>query len=122
MFVKAGSILPVGPKIQYTAEKKWDNIEIRIYEGANGRFTLYEDEGDNYNYETGSYSTIIFTWNDTGKILTISDRKGSFPDMPAERKFCVVVVTKDKGTGMNQTKKYDKQIVYSGKKLRLNCN
>lgn len=62
LYVKAGCILPIGPKVQYATEKKWDNLEIRIYEGANGEFTLYEDEGDNYNYEKGAYSTITFNW------------------------------------------------------------
>ena len=71
LYVKAGSILPVGPKVQYATEKKWDNLEIRVYEGANGEFTLYEDENDNYNYEKGLYSTITFTWNDAKKVLTI---------------------------------------------------
>ena len=68
LYVKAGSILPVGPKVQYATEKKWDNLEIRVYEGANGEFTLYEDENDNYNYEKGAYSTITFIWNDAKKV------------------------------------------------------
>jgi alpha-D-xyloside xylohydrolase len=67
LYVKAGSVLPFGPKVQYSSEKKWDNLEIRIYEGANGEFTLYEDENDNYNYEKGAYSTITFTWDDAKK-------------------------------------------------------
>ena len=79
LFVKAGSIIPIGPKVQYATEKKWDNLEIRIYPGADGEFTLYEDENDNYNYEKGIYSTITFTWDDAKKELTINDRKGSFP-------------------------------------------
>jgi alpha-D-xyloside xylohydrolase len=64
MYVKAGSILPIGPKVHYATEKKWDNLEILVYEGANGEFTLYEDENDNYNYEKGAYTTITFSWND----------------------------------------------------------
>jgi alpha-D-xyloside xylohydrolase len=58
LFVRAGSIIPFGPKVQYATEKKWDNLEIRVYEGADGEFVLYEDENDNYNYEKGAYSTI----------------------------------------------------------------
>ncbi len=81
LYVKAGSILPVGPKVQFATEKKWDNLEIRVYEGANGEFTLYEDENDNYNYEKGVFSTITFSWDDAKKILTINDRKGTFPGM-----------------------------------------
>ena len=78
LYVKAGSIIPIGPDVQYAEEKEWDNLEIRIYEGADGEFTLYEDENDNYNYEKGLYSTITFNWNDGSKTLTISDREGSF--------------------------------------------
>lgn len=79
LYIKSGSILPFGPKVQYAEEKKWDDLEIRIYEGSDGEFTLYEDENDNYNYEKGKYSTITFKWNDAKKTLTIEDRKGSFP-------------------------------------------
>ena len=81
LYVKAGSILPFGPEVQYATEKKWDDLEIRIYPGANGEFILYEDENDNYNYEKGAYSTITFTWNDAKRRLTINDRRGSFPGM-----------------------------------------
>lgn len=117
LYVKAGSILPFGPKVQYATEKKWDNLEIRVYEGADGEFTLYEDENDNYNYEKGMYSTISFTWNDAKKTLTISDRKGSFPGMLTGRKFNIVRVAKNKGTGSNATTRFDKEVSYNGKKL-----
>jgi alpha-D-xyloside xylohydrolase len=117
VYVKAGSILPVGPNVQFAEEKKWDNLEIRIYEGADGRFTLYEDENDNYNYEKGVYTTITFTWNNAKKVLTINDRKGSFPGMPAERKFNIVCVSKNKGLGMDAVEKYDKVVTYTGMKV-----
>ncbi|HEY5368440.1 MAG TPA: TIM-barrel domain-containing protein [Hanamia sp.] len=116
LFVKAGSILPIGPQVQYAAEKKWDNIEIRIYPGADGKFVLYEDENDNYDYEKGAYSTITFNWNDKKSTLTISDRKGTFPGMLAERKFNILVVTKNKDTGANLAAKYDKVVNYNGGK------
>jgi alpha-D-xyloside xylohydrolase len=90
MFVRAGSILPLGPVMQYVGEKAWDNLEIRVYPGANGTFTLYEDEGDSYHYEKGIYSTISFRWDDSRKMLTIGERKGSFPGMLATRQFSVV--------------------------------
>ena len=109
LYIKSGSIIPFGPQVQYATEKKWDNLEIRVYPGANGAFTLYEDENDNYNYEKGVYSTINFTWNDAKKSLTINDRKGSFPGMLSTRKFNIVVVTADK--------KNDKAVTYSGKKV-----
>ena len=117
LYVKAGSILPVGPEVQFTTEKKLDNLEIRVYEGANGEYTLYEDENDNYNYEKGIYSTIKFTWNDAKKILTINDRKGSFPGMLAERKFNIIQVAKNKGTGTDAVEKFDKAITFKGKKM-----
>ncbi len=119
LFVKAGSILPVGPDVQYATEKKWDNLEIRIYEGASGEFTLYEDENDNYNYEKGAYSTITFNWNDSKKRLTINDRKGSFPGMLPGRKFNIVKVTSDNGTGMDAVQKYNTVVEYQGKKVMV---
>ena len=90
MFVRAGSILPLGPEMQYVGEKAWDNLEMRVYPGANGSFTLYEDEGDNYNYEKGAYATITFQWNDKARTLTIGERKGSYPGMLQKRQFTIV--------------------------------
>jgi alpha-D-xyloside xylohydrolase len=119
LYIKAGSILPIGPKVQFATEKKWDNLEIRVYEGANGEFILYEDEGDNYNYEKGAFSTVAFSWNDAKKILTISDRKGTFPGMIESRTFNIVLATKGKGTGMDTTGKFDKSVTYSGKKVSV---
>ncbi|MBQ3768696.1 MAG: DUF5110 domain-containing protein [Prevotella sp.] len=90
MFVRAGSILPLGPEMQYVGEKAWDNLELRVYPGADGRFVLYEDEGDNYNYEKGAYSTITLQWNDKKHTLTIGARKGEYPGMLQSRAFSVV--------------------------------
>jgi len=117
LYVKAGSIIPFGPKVQFATEKKWDNLEIRIYEGANGTFTLYEDENDNYNYEKGAYSTITFSWNNSKNELTISDRKGTFTGMLADRKFNIVRVAKNKGVGMDVVQNFDKEVSYSGNKV-----
>lgn len=119
LFVKAGSIIPFGPKVQYATEKKWDNLEIRIYPGADGEFTLYEDENDNYNYEKGSYSTITFSWDDEKKELTIGDRKGSFTGMLNERNFNVVCVAISNGIGMEKVNKYDSEVIYTGKKILI---
>ena len=91
MFVRAGSILPLGPEMQYVGEKSWDHLELRIYPGADGSFTLYEDEGDNYNYEKEVYSTIAFKWNDRSRTLTIGDRQGSYPGMLQNRQFTVIL-------------------------------
>jgi alpha-D-xyloside xylohydrolase len=117
LYVKAGSILTVGPKVQFATEKKWDNLEIRVYESANGEYTLYEDENDNYNYEKGVFSTITFSWDDSKKVLTINDRKGTFPGMLAERNFNIVRVAKNKGTGTDAIERFDKAITYKGKKV-----
>ena len=93
MFVRAGSILPLGPEMQYVGEKSWDDLEIRIYPGADGTFTLYEDEGDSYNYERGQYSEIRFMWDDSARRLTIAPRKGSYEGMLATRQFRLVLVS-----------------------------
>lgn len=117
LYVKAGSILPIGPRVQYAEEKRWDTLEIRIYPGANGTFVLYEDENDNYNYEKGVYATIRFDWNDQKKLLTIGDRRGAFPGMLESRKFNVVIVGENKGTGADTAPQPDKEITYTGKKV-----
>ena len=91
MFVRAGSILPLGPEMQYTGEKSWDNLEIRIYPGADGKFVLYEDEGDNYNYEKGVFATIAFQWNNKSQTLTIGNRQGTYPGMLESRHFTFVL-------------------------------
>lgn len=90
MFVRAGSILPLGSVMQYTSQQAWDKLEIRVYPGADGTFTLYEDEGDNYNYEQGVFSTITFSWDESRQVLTIGSRQGSFPGMLNSRLFHVV--------------------------------
>lgn len=108
LYVKAGSIIPLGPDVQYTNEKPWDNLDITIYPGANGEFTLYEDEGDNYNYEKGLYSTITFKWNDKAGVLTIDKRQGSFPGMLTQRTFNVKIA----GTS-------GKAINYNGKRTTV---
>jgi len=117
LYVKAGSVLPFGPKVQYAAEKKWHNLELRVYEAANGVFNLYEDENDNYNYEKGVYSTITFTWDNAKKALTIGDRKGTFPGMITDRKFNIILVAKNKAAGTESVVKFDKVVTYNGKKV-----
>jgi alpha-D-xyloside xylohydrolase len=114
LMVRSGAILPMGPFIQYTTEKPADPIELRVYPGANGSFTLYEDENDNYNYEKGVYSTIGFNWDDARRQLRIDARKGSFPGMLQARTFHVVVVRKGHGTGVEVTGAPDKVITYQG--------
>ena len=108
LYVRAGSILPLGPDVQYANENKYDNLELVVYPGANATFTLYEDEGDNYNYEQGQYSTIPLTWNDRSRTLTIGKRTGTFAGMPATRTFRVRIIG---GT--------EKTVTYSGKAVSV---
>ncbi len=116
LFIKAGAILPLGPYIQYATENN-DPIELRIYPGANGEFTLYEDENDNYNYEQGKYTLIKFLWDDNQKTLTINDRFGNFNGMPKEHVFNVVIVNNGKGIGIDNSEKMDKKLIYKGEKM-----
>lgn len=95
LYIPAGTILPWGPDVQYSTEKQWDNLEVRIYPGADGTFTLYEDECDNYNYEQGKRSTIKFTWDDAQQTLTIGAREGSFDGMLQKRTFNIIGINKD---------------------------
>lgn len=119
IYVKAGSILPLGPEVQYAEEKSWDTLEIRVYPGADGNFVLYEDEFDNYNYEKGLYSTIAFHWDNTQKTLTIGERKGDFPGMLKKRNFRIVLVDNQHGAGDNLMKKADRSVSYTGKECRI---
>ena len=102
MFVRAGSIVPMGPEMQYVGEKSWDNLELRIYPGADGQFVLYEDEGDNYNYEKGAYSTINIKWNERARTLKIGERQGQFKGMIQQRRFTILMPD-----GQKQTINYD---------------
>ena len=104
MFVKAGSIVPMGPEMQYVGEKAWDDLELRVYPGADGEFVLYEDEGDSYNYEKGAYTTINMKWNERAHTLTIGERQGSYKGMIQQRRF--TIVTPD---GQTKTVDYDGQ-------------
>ena len=106
LYVRAGSIVPMGPEIQWSDEKPADVIDLYIYQGADGSFTLYEDENVNYNYEKGLYSMIEFDYDDDNRLLSIGERRGEFPGMLEERVFNVIPVSKD-GAGKTQTVRYD---------------
>jgi alpha-D-xyloside xylohydrolase len=114
LYVPAGVVLPMGPVMQYAAEKPADPLELRVYPGANGTFTFYEDENDNYNYEKGMFSTIPLTWNEANKTLTVGARTGSFPGMLTSRTFRVVFVAANHGVGIEETAAVDKTVMYSG--------
>jgi len=118
LYIKAGSIVPMGPYLQYATEKVADPIELRIYTGANADFVLYEDENDTYNYEQGKYATIAMNWNDAEKTLTIKDRKGDFPGMLKDRTFRIVLVNAKNGKGIEPAKLAD-EVKYSGKEIKF---
>jgi alpha-D-xyloside xylohydrolase len=119
LMIKAGSIVPMGPFIQYSTETPADPIELRIYPGASGDFTLYEDENDNYNYEKGIYSTISFHWDDRRRQLTIDAARGEFPGMLKTRSFHAVLVSRGHGTGVEVTANPDRVISYQGHQLTI---
>ena len=114
LLVRAGSIIPMGPFIQYSTENPADTIEIRIYPGTDAVFSLYEDENDNYNYEKDYYTTINFQWDNAKKQLTVGKRQGSFPGMLEKRLFNLVLVKENHGTGIDITLKPDRVITYNG--------
>jgi len=114
LFVRAGSIVPMGPEIEYSNEKAADPIEVRIYAGADGNFTLYEDEGDSYNYERGAHAEIPLRWKDGERTLLIGGRMGSFPGMLARRTFRVVVVGNGHGAGIGASDSAEKIVAYDG--------
>jgi alpha-D-xyloside xylohydrolase len=111
IYVRAGSILPLGPQITH-ADTAADPIELRVYTGASGQFTLYEDAGDSYDYEQGVRATTPVTWNETTQDLTIGPTTGSFPGMLSNRTFNVVWVSPGHGTGDSITASIDKAISY----------
>lgn len=119
LFVRAGSIIPFGPELQYTAEKPADPITLYVYAGADGAFTLYEDEGLNYNYEKGAFTRIPIQWNDSTRTLTLGKREGSFPGMLSELTFEIVLVSKSKPVGFSFTPKADRSVRYVGDLLKV---
>ena len=118
LYIKAGSIVPMGPYLQYATEKVADPIELRVYTGANADFVLYEDENDTYNYEQGKFATIAMNWNEADKTLTIKDRKGEFAGMLKDRTFRVVWVNAKNGIGIEPAKLAE-TVSYSGKEIKI---
>jgi alpha-D-xyloside xylohydrolase len=119
LYIRAGSIVPMGPDLEWSTEKPPDPIELRIYRGADGAFTLYEDENDTYNYEKGDYATIPLHWDDANQSLTIGARQGKFPGMQTSRTFRIVLVRENHGVGVNATEEADKTVKYSGEKIAV---
>lgn len=119
LYVRAGSIVPMGPEVEWSTQKPSDPIEVRVYRGADGSFTLYEDENDNYNYEKGAYATIAFHWDEARQTLTIGERKGEFPGMLQSRTFRIVFAGEKHGAGINAEGKPDKVVQYAGKQIAV---
>jgi alpha-D-xyloside xylohydrolase len=119
LFIRPGSIIPLGPFVQYSSEKPADPIELRIYRGADSKFTLYEDEGDNYKYEKGKYATIPISWNEAKHTLEIGKRTGAFLGMLKERTFNVVWISENHGAGISSTEKPDAVVPYNGKAVKI---
>jgi len=122
VYVKEGSILPFGPELQYTSEKKADTITLQVYGGKDGAFKLYEDEGVNYNYEKGVYATIRFQYSENNKTITIHERTGNFPGMLKKRYFRIKYSTKGKESMLNFNNKEGIIITYNGKKQTVLLN
>lgn len=122
LFVRAGSILPLGPQLQYAAEKPENPVELRVYAGADGAFTLYEDQGDGYAYEKGVYATIPMTYTEASKTLTLGARRGAFPGMLARRTFHVVWVRPGHGVGLEPEASPDAVVQYDGGAVTVRAN
>jgi len=120
VYVRAGSIVPLGPDEQWSTEKPEDPIELRVYRGADADFTIYEDENDSYDYEKGVYATIPLHWDDGAHTLTIGDRKGQFPGMLESRTFRIVFVGENHGAGIDPADEADKVVPYRGKQIVVN--
>lgn len=115
LYVRAGSILPTGPELQYTDEKPADPLTVWVYTGADAAFDLYEDDGVTYGYEKGAFATIPLRWNETARTLTIGARTGSFPGMRASREIRVVFVSEDAAIGHSAAPSMTKTLRYDGR-------
>jgi alpha-D-xyloside xylohydrolase len=119
LYIRAGSILPLGPPTEYAGEKSNGPIELRVYRGADGSFTLYEDEGDGYAYEHGAYATIPLSWDEASHTLVIGARRGKYPGMSENRVFDIVWVGQGHGTGPSPSTTIDRQVRYAGREIRV---
>ncbi len=112
LYIRAGSILPTGPDVQYATQKSWDHLDINVYPGADGTFTLYEDEFDNYNYEQGAYTEIPLSWNNSSQTLNIGKRTGSYPGMLQQRTFTIRLIGPEHSGPV-------KEVTYTGKPVSV---
>ncbi len=119
LYVRAGAIVPLGPKVQFTGEQAAAPLELRVYPGADGAFAVYEDAGDGYDYEQGACATYELRWNERRGELTIGARQGEFPGMVRRRTFHIVWVGEQHGTGLEETPCPDATVVYDGQALTV---
>jgi alpha-D-xyloside xylohydrolase len=119
LYVRAGSIIPFGPEIEYASQAPTGPIELRIFRGADGKFTLYEDEGDSYHYQKGARALIPLHWSEKEKTLTIGDREGEYPGMPSELTLNIVWVSSNHGVGETVEAKPDRAMLYRGKAITV---
>jgi len=119
LYARAGAILPLGPGISHTGEKPADPITLMVFRGADGRFTLYEDEGTNYNYEKGLFATIPISYDDRTGRLTLGERSGSFPGMIENRTFHITGISKNKPEAFNPDRKPHTTLLYAGKEISV---
>jgi len=118
LFIKSGSIIPVGPELQYTGEKQVDPLTLYVFPGQNGSFTIYEDENTNYNYEKGQFATINITYDDSSRSLKIGKRQGGFTDLLAKRTFKIVRVKDHQGGGLITRPQL--MVEYTGDEITVN--
>jgi alpha-D-xyloside xylohydrolase len=109
----------MGPELEWSTQKPADPTEVRVYRGADGNFTIYEDENDTYNYEKGAYATIPLHWDDLKQSLTVGERNGQFPGMLQSRTFRITFVGENHGVGVDATENADKVITYTGKEITV---
>ncbi len=117
LYVRSGSIIPIGPKIQYTSDHPDAPIELWVYPGQDGDFTLYEDEQDNYNYEQGSFATLHIAWQDSNRQLTLEGRRGSYPGMRTSRIFRVVIADGKSFDPLTEEIQQAHDVFYDGKRI-----
>jgi alpha-D-xyloside xylohydrolase len=114
LFVRAGSIIPMGGMIEYAGQADRDPMEIRIYPGRDGSFVLYDDQHDGYAYEDGEFSLVTLNWNDAERKLRLAKREGSFPGMASEMRWHPVIVSAGKGTGPERIPLEGDALIYKG--------
>jgi alpha-D-xyloside xylohydrolase len=119
LFVRAGSIVPFGPQLQYVAEKPSDPLTLYVYSGADANFTLYQDDGLTFAYEKGAFAEVALHWDDRARILTVSDRKGQFPGMPREQHLRIVLVAPGHPSPVSAAPVVSAEAVYAGKQLSI---